>query len=144
MKKRKAHALWRGKLKNGEGTVKLGSGLFESPYSFRSRFKEGEGTNPEELIGAAHAGCFSMALANILAEGGYEPKEISTEAEVSLDVIGGDFAITGINLITEASVPGIDKEEFQKHAQMAKENCPVSKALAGTDITLKAMIRSEG
>lgn len=138
MKERKAEAVWRGKLKDGDGTVSLGSGLFESSYSFRSRFEDGAGTNPEELIGAAHAGCFSMALANILADEGYSPQEISTEASVSLDEVEGDFRITGINLSTKASVPDIDDESFQKHAKAAKEGCPVSKALAGTDITLEA------
>jgi len=140
MKKRKSEAVWRGKLKDGEGRVKLGSGLLETEYSFRSRFEEGEGTNPEELIGAAHAGCFSMALANILEEEGYDPREISTEAEVSLGEVEGEFTITGIDLSTEANVPGIAKEDFEQHAEAAKENCPVSKALAGTEITLEATL----
>lgn len=138
MKERKAEAIWNGKLKDGDGTVSLGSGLFESSYSFRSRFEEGAGTNPEELIGAAHAGCFSMALANILEDEGYSPREISTEASVSLDEVEGDFTITGIELRTKGSIPDIDDEAFQKLAKIAKENCPVSKALAGTDITLEA------
>ncbi|MBS3787237.1 OsmC family protein [Candidatus Bipolaricaulota bacterium] len=140
MKKRRAEADWQGNLKDGNGTVSLGSGLFESSYSFRSRFEEGAGTNPEELIGAAHAGCFSMALANILEEEGYSPREISTEANVSLDEVEGDFTITGIELSTKGSVPDIDEELFQKLAKAAKENCPVSKALAGTDITLEATL----
>ena len=140
MKKRKSEAVWRGKLKDGEGRVKLGSGLLETEYSFRSRFEEGEGTNPEELIGAAHAGCFSMALANILEEEGYDPREISTEAEVSLGEVEGEFTITGIDLSTEANVPGIAEEDFEQHAEAAKENCPVSKALAGTKITLEATL----
>ncbi len=140
MKKRKSEAVWRGKLKDGEGKVKLGSGLLETEYSFRSRFEEGEGTNPEELIGAAHAGCFSMALANILEEEGYDPREILTEAEVSLDEVEGEFTITGIDLSTEAKVPGIAEEDFEQHAAAAKENCPVSKALAGTEITLEATL----
>jgi len=138
MKERKAEAIWNGKLKDGDGTVSLGSGLFESSYSFRSRFEEGAGTNPEELIGAAHAGCFSMALANILEDEGYSPREISTEASVSLDEVEGDFTITGIELRTKGYIPDIDDEAFQKLAKIAKENCPVSKALAGTDITLEA------
>ncbi len=140
MTTRKAEAVWRGKLKDGNGSLKLGSGLFESKYSFRSRFEDGEGTNPEELLGAAHAGCFSMALSNILAAEGYEAEEIATEAEVSLDQVGGEFAITGIKLSTEASVPGIGPDEFREHALTAKENCPVSRALAGTDITLEASL----
>jgi len=141
MKERKAEAIWNGKLKDGDGTVSLGSGLFESSYSFRSRFEEGAGTNPEELIGAAHAGCFSMALANILDNEGYSPQEISTEASVSLEEAEGDFTITGIALRTKGSIPDIDDEEFQKHAKTAKENCPVSKALAGTKITLEAKLK---
>jgi len=140
MKERKAGAVWEGDLKNGDGRVTLGSGLFESSYSFRSRFEDGAGTNPEELIGAAHAGCFSMALANILAEEGYSPRKISTDARVSLDQVEGDFTITGIELVTEASVPDIEEEIFQKHAKAAKENCPVSKALAGTEIGLDATL----
>ena len=138
MKKRKAKAVWKGKLKDGNGKVSLGSGLLEANYSFRSRFEEGKGTNPEELIGAAHAGCFSMALANILAEEGYSPREISTDASVSLGEVEGDFKITEIELATKASVPDIDNEEFLEYALLAKENCPVSKALAGTKISLKA------
>jgi len=140
MKERKAEAVWEGELKDGSGRVILGSGLFESSYSFRSRFEEGTGTNPEELIGAAHAGCFSMALANILAEEGYSPEEISTEARVKLDEVGGDFKITNIVLQTRATVPEIGDETFQKHARAAKENCPVSRALAGTDIQLEAKL----
>lgn len=140
MKKRKAEAVWRGKLKDGEGTVKLGSGLLETKYSFRSRFEEGAGTNPEELIGAAHAGCFSMALANILEEEGYSPREISTEASVSLDRVEGNFKITCIDLTTEVQVPDIEEEVFQEQARKAKENCPVSKALAGTEIELEASL----
>ncbi len=140
MKERKAEAVWQGKLKDGNGTLALGSGLFESSYSFQSRFEEGAGTNPEELIGAAHAGCFSMALANILGEEGYSPGEISTEASVNLDEVEGEFTITKIELTTEASVPDIDDKSFQEYAEKAKENCPVSKALAGTDITLKATL----
>jgi osmotically inducible protein OsmC len=143
MKKRRARASWRGDLQNGNGTLKLGSGLFEGEYSFSSRFEEGEGTNPEELIGAAHAGCFSMALSNILAEEGYDPEEISTNAEVALDEVGGDFTITEIKLDTVASVPKIESEEFQEHARAAKENCPVSKALAGTEIVLEACLSNE-
>ncbi len=142
MKKRQAEAVWQGKLKEGKGSVKLGSGELETQYSFQSRFEEGEGTNPEELIGAAHAGCFSMALANILEEEGYNPREISTGAEVSLDEIEGDFTITDIALSTSASVPDIEKEVFQEYAEAAKVNCPVSKALAGTEITLEADLSS--
>ncbi|MFW6049103.1 MAG: OsmC family protein [Candidatus Bipolaricaulota bacterium] len=140
MKKRKAEAVWRGKLKDGNGTLKLESGLFEANYSFSSRFESGSGTNPEELLGAAHAGCFSMALSNVLAEEGYDPDEIQTEAEVSLGEVDGAFKITGVKLVTEASVPEITEEEFLEHAEDAKENCPVSLALRGTDISLEASL----
>jgi osmotically inducible protein OsmC len=143
MKKRNARALWQGDLKDGEGTLKLGSGIFEGEYSFSSRFEEGEGTNPEELIGAAHAGCFSMALSNLLAEKGYDPKEISTKAEVALEEVGGDFEITEIKLDTVTSVPEIELAEFKELARTAKESCPVSKALAGTDIVLEACLSNE-
>ncbi|MFP4647014.1 MAG: OsmC family protein [Candidatus Acetothermia bacterium] len=139
MKKRKAEATWRGNLTKGEGEIELESGLIVAPYSFKSRFEEGDGTNPEELIGAAHAGCFSMALSNLLAEEGYEPREISTQAEVGLDKKDGDYTITNIHLITRASVPEIDAHELEKHAAIAKEHCPVSRALAGVDITLEVL-----
>ncbi len=140
MKKRRAEAVWRGNLTEGNGSMKLGSGLFESSYSFSSRFEEGEGTNPEELLGAAHAGCFSMALSNILAEEGFAPEEIQTEAEVSLDKVDGGFKITEIKLITQARVPEISEKEFLEHAKNAKGNCPVSLALGGTEISLEASL----
>lgn len=136
---RKADAIWKGSLKEGLGTVKLGSGKFEGNYSFSSRFEKGEGTNPEELIGAAHAGCFSMALSLMLSDEGNEPEEINTTAEVDILPDKGGFAIKSINLKTKAKVPGIDKEQFLQYAKAAKENCPVSKALKGVDnITLDA------
>ena len=136
---RKADAIWKGSLKEGLGSVKLGSGKFEGNYSFSSRFEKGEGTNPEELIGAAHAGCFSMALSLMLSDEGNEPEEINTTAEVDILPDQGGFAIKSIHLKTKAKVPGIDKEQFLKHANAAKENCPVSKALKGVDkITLDA------
>ncbi|SMO86579.1 OsmC family protein [Fodinibius sediminis] len=136
----KASAIWNGDLKNGNGTMKMDSGSYEGPYTFASRFEDGEGTNPEELIGAAHAGCFSMALSLELSEAGYEPESIDTSAEVTFEVVDGGPAITGIKLITEANVPDIDNDTFQQFAEGAKEGCPVSKALAGTDITLDATL----
>jgi osmotically inducible protein OsmC len=142
MVKRKASAVWEGDLKGGKGTMSLGSGAFQGSYSFASRFENGTGTNPEELIGAAHAGCFSMALSNELAEAGYEPKSVSTTANVTLKQTDEGFAITGIHLDTVAVVPGIDEETFMEHAQGAKSGCPVSKALASIDISLDAELRS--
>lgn len=133
-----AHAQWNGDLKNGKGTMELESGSYKGNYTFASRFQNGEGTNPEELIGAAHAGCFSMALSNELDGAGYEPKSVKTKAEVTLD--GNEGVISGIKLITEAEVPDIDEDTFRKIAEGAKEGCPVSKALAATDITLEATL----
>jgi len=121
----------------------FGSGAFEGAFSFRSRFKDGTGTNPEELIGAAHAGCFSMAFSNILAEAGFTPERVETTAHVTLEMTeDGGPTITNIALDTEADVPGIDNETFQEHAAAAKDGCPVSKALAATDITLNAKLVS--
>jgi len=141
MKERTAAASWKGTLKEGEGKIKLGSGLLETDYSFKSRFREGKGTNPEELIGAAHAGCYSMALANLLEKEGFPPEDISTKAKVNLDLIEGHHKITGIKLFTEALVPEIDEETFQSQANLAKENCPVSQALASTEISLEAKLK---
>jgi osmotically inducible protein OsmC len=135
-----ASALWEGTLKEGKGKIKLGSGVFEGTYSFSSRFEEGKGTNPEELIGAAHAGCFSMALAHELAQSGYPPKRIYTTAKVNLVKTEEGFKIIDIELITEVSVAEIKENIFMQHAENAKKNCPVSKALAGTEIKLKAKL----
>jgi len=135
---RNANATWNGALKDGEGSMALGSGAFEGAYSFASRFEDGTGTNPEELIGAAHAGCFSMAFANELDGAGYDPQSVHTDAAVSLD--GETLSIESIELTTEASVPDIDEETFQEIADGAKSNCPVSKALAGVEITLSATL----
>ena len=133
MPKRKATARWDGSLTEGAGTMRMASGAYEGAYSFQSRFEEGEGTNPEELIAAAHAGCFSMALSLFLGEAGYEPESVETEATVQIDKAGEGFAITGITLHTRARVPGIDESEFQKQAEAAKDGCPVSQALAGVE-----------
>lgn len=137
---RNAKAEWRGDLKSGSGTMELGSGAFKGKYSFATRFEDEPGTNPEELIGAAHAGCFSMALSHMLAEGGHKPERISTQAKVALGKSGDGFAITSIELVTEGVVPGIDAATFQKYAEEAKAGCPVSKALAGTQIKLQAKL----
>ncbi len=137
---RRAEAVWQGGIRDGQGRVKLGSGAFEGPYSFSSRFEDGKGTNPEELIGAAHAGCFSMALAAALGRAGHAPRRIVTTAQVHLEKSGDGFAIPRIDLRTEAEVPGIEPAEFAKIAEDAKRNCPVSKALAGTNITLEAKL----
>ena len=138
MAKRTASAVWEGTLREGNGRVKLGSGAFEGKYSFVSRFEDGAGTNPEELIGAAHAGCFSMALAAGLTRAGHNPKRISTNANVSLEKVGEAFKITTIELTTKGEVPGIDEQTFLDAAESAKKNCPVSQALTGVDIKLNA------
>jgi osmotically inducible protein OsmC len=135
---RHADAEWLGNLVEGSGKVKLGSGAYEGPYSFRSRFESGTGTNPEELIAAAHAGCFSMALSAALTGAGHPPTRVHTTASVKLEKDGAGFTITEIELETEGQVPGIDDATFQTIAADAKKNCPVSKALAGPKITLKA------
>ena len=137
---RNAEAEWHGSLVEGTGQIKMGSGAFAGPYDWRSRSADGPNTNPEELIGAAHAGCYSMALSAILTGAGTPPARIHTTARVHLDKEGEGFAITQIELTTEAEVPGLDAAAFETHAQAAKVNCPVSKALAGTQIHLKATL----
>ncbi len=140
MAERTAKAVWQGNLKDGAGTVALGSGSFEGRYSFQSRFESGPGTNPEELIGAAHAGCFSMALAGNLAQAGYSPESIETTAKVRIEKQRDGFAITRIDLDTQATVPDIDDDTFVEQAEIAKRTCPVSKALAATEIHLTARL----
>jgi osmotically inducible protein OsmC len=141
MPTRRAEAEWKGNLAEGSGRLKVGSGAFDGPYSFKSRFEEGHAaTNPEELIGAAHAGCFTMALTAQLSRAGITPTRIHTSASVTLEKVGEQFSITRIELDTEATIPGIDNATFQKYALDAKEGCPVSKALAGTAIHLKAVL----
>ena len=138
---RKAEAEWKGDLMHGTGRLTVGSGALDLPYSFKARFEDGQpGTNPEELIGAAHAGCFTMALTAQLSRAGFAPTRVHTSATVALEKIGEAFAITSIGLDTSAQIPGIDDATFQKHAADAKQNCPVSKALAGTRISLKATL----
>ena len=141
MPTRKAEAHWEGNLAEGSGRLKVGSGAFDGPYSFKSRFEEGQAaTNPEELIGAAHAGCFTMALTAQLSRAGLTPARIHTTSQVKLEKIGDSFSITKIDLDTEAEIPGIDDATFQEYARGAKQNCPVSKALAGTEISLTARL----
>lgn len=142
MPARVGSAVWEGTLKGGKGTMKLGSGAYEGPYSFQSRFESGAGTNPEELIGAAEAGCFSMALSSNLEKAGHPAKRITTTANVKLEMIGGGPKITSIELETEAEVPGMGEAAFQEQAEKTKTTCPVSVALAGTEIKLSAKLRS--
>lgn len=135
---RNASASWQGTLKEGSGRMKLGSGAFEGPFSFDTRFGDASGTNPEELVGAAHAGCFSMYLSLLLEKAGHPPKDVRTTAKVHL---GEGPRITRIELDTEAEVPGMDDAAFQQHVQSAKHDCPVSKALAGTEIQANARLK---
>jgi len=142
MATRTGSAVWEGTLKQGKGTMTLGSGAFEGPYSFSSRFEEAKGTNPEELIGAAEAGCYSMALSANLEKAGHPAKRISTAATVKLEMVDGAPKITTIDLKTEADVSGIDSAKFQEIAEQTKKGCPVSKALTGTQINLDAKLVS--
>jgi lipoyl-dependent peroxiredoxin len=139
---RSAEAVWEGDLQTGKGTMRFGSGAFEGQYSFASRFEEGVGTNPEELIAAAHAGCFSMALSAALARAGNTPKRVETTARVRLEKVGEGFSITRSDLVCEADVPGIDEATFQETAEGAKKTCIVSRALGALEITLEAKLVS--
>lgn len=138
---RHAEAEWKGSLKEGSGQVKTETGALSSPYSFRSRFEGGGETNPEELIGAAHAACFSMALSAALSAAGHVPNSVRTSAAVHLNKVESGFAITKIELDTTGDVPGIDAATFDKFASDAKKGCPVSKALAATEIHLNAKLK---
>lgn len=140
---RKAEADWNGGIMDGNGKVKLGSGAFEGAYSFKSRFSEDEqtATNPEELIAAAHAGCYTMALSGNLGRAGYSPKNIHTTANVKIEKQGDGFVIPNIDLETEADVDGIEDDEFQKIAEETKKTCPVSQVLSGAEISLKATLK---
>ena len=140
MAARTSEAEWKGSLREGKGTMKVGRGAYEGPYSFASRFESGTGTNPEELIAAAHAGCFSMALSAGLGKSGYTPTRIHTTATVHLEKVGEGFGITRIELNTEGQVPGIDAATFGKFAEDAKKGCPVSKVLTGAQISLTAKL----
>lgn len=140
--KKTASAHWAGDLKTGIGSISTETGVLrEAPYGFKARFEGGKGTNPEELIGAAHAGCFSMALSMILGDAGLKADSIDTTAEVTLDQVDGGFAITAVHLILKAKVPGATQEKFTELTNKAKEGCPVSKVL-NAKITLDATLLS--
>jgi lipoyl-dependent peroxiredoxin len=134
---RTASAVWNGTLKEGNGRMKLGSGAFEGDFSFASRFEEGPGTNPEELVGAAHAGCFSMFLSALLSNAGYTPTQIRTSAKVHL---GEGPRITLIELTTEAEVPNLDEKTFLENVEKSKKNCPISLAMTGPEVRVTAKL----
>src|SRR3954447_17023338 len=141
MATRNGSAEWRGDLRSGAGNLTVGDGVFEGAYSFSSRFEEGEGTNPEELIAAAHASCFAMALSGVLSANGHVPESVRTTARVHLRNVDGAPTIARIDLDVEATVPGIDEDSFREQAEQAKANCPVSRALAGVpEIELTARL----
>src|SRR5215210_7466072 len=133
MPERTANARWEGSLQDGHGTMRMASGAYEGPYSFQSRFEEGDGTNPEELIAAAHAGCYSMALSGELGKAGHDPESVETEAIVHLEKVEAGFAIKRFELRTRVSAPGLDDAAFQEAAEAAKKGCPVSQALAAVE-----------
>lgn len=135
---RTANAVWNGSLGDGKGHLKTQSNVIDVDYTWKARAENAPGTNPEELIAAAHAGCFSMALSHILGGAGFTPTRITTTANVSFEKVGDGFGITKIHLITEGQVPGLDEAGFKKNAELAKAGCPVSKALASVQITLEA------
>jgi osmotically inducible protein OsmC len=140
---RSADARWEGTLQEGKGTMRMGGGAWEGPYSFSSRFEEGNGTNPEELLAAAHAGCFSMALSGALGRAGHTPQSISTTAKVHINRTDEGFRVQKIELVTDADVPGISQSEFDEIAETAKKTCPVSVALGGVgEIVLQATLTS--
>ena len=136
----KGSAEWKGDVPTGNGTFTAGDTI-SGEYSFKSRFQDGPGANPEQLIAAAHASCFSMALSNILAQAGSPPDSVRTDATVTLRMVDGTPTITSVNLVTVGQVPGVDEAKFQEYAQTAKAGCPVSRALAGgPEITLPATL----
>jgi osmotically inducible protein OsmC len=135
---RTSSAHWEGDLKSGNGQFTVGKGVFTAPYTFATRFESAEGTNPEELIGAAHAACFAMAFSNMLAGEGFTPESMDVMATVTLDTDAGQ--VTKSHLVAEGRVPGIDDDQFQKIATRAKEGCPISKTLSNLDITLDATL----
>ena len=137
----KGNAVWNGGLKDGKGTISTGTGvLHEQAYTFASRFEHGKGTNPEELIAAAHAGCYSMALSAELEKAGHKGDEVKTAATLTLDFLDGVPTVTTIHLVTEAKVPGIDEAKFAEISKGAKENCPISRLLKAAEITLDAKL----
>lgn len=137
---RTAEARWNGDLKSGNGQMKVGSGAFEGPYSFSSRFENGAGANPEELLGAAHAGCFSMALSNSLAGAGHKPQSVTTTATVHLTKGDKGMGISGIDLVTRGVVPGLSEEEFKRFAEDTRDGCIVSRALSAVPMTVSATL----
>lgn len=139
---RKSSAIWEGKLKDGKGTMTVGDNLFQGNYSFDSRFEEGAGTNPEELLAAAHAGCFSMAFSGELGKAGFNPQRVETTANVKIVKAEKGFKIESVGLQTKASVPEIDEDKFQELAENAKNNCPVSQLFKGAEITVNATLAS--
>ena len=143
MATRNASAEWQGDLMEGDGSMALGSGTWEGPFTFKSRFEEGQGTNPEELIGAAEAGCFTMQLAHNLSEAGHIPESVQTQAKVHIRNIDGNPTIAQIDLVTRARVPGLDDAAFQETAKATKDACIISRALAGVgNITVDATLES--
>ena len=142
MPTRSGKAIWKGDLAGGDGHLTVGDGVFKGAYTFKSRFEEGEGTNPEELIAAAHAACFAMAFSNILAENGHTPESVEATARVSLRNVDGAPTIASIDLKAEGTVPGIDEADYQRLADQAKKDCPVSRALASvSEINLEATLK---
>ena len=137
---RTASARWNGDLKGGDGTVRVGSGAFEGAYSFATRFESGTGTNPEELLGAAHAACFSMALASALHKAGHQARSVATDATVLLGKVAEGYGITGIDLVTNGDVPGISAKEFTRIAEETKVGCIVSRALSSVPMTLRTSL----
>ncbi len=137
---RNAEAFWQGSLKEGKGKLRLGSGAYEGGYTWSSRFENGAGTNPEELIAAAHAGCYSMALSSNLGKAGFVPVDIHTTAQVKIELVDGKNRITHIRLETEAKVPEIDNDQFQVIAESVKQSCPVSVALSSVPTELVAKL----
>ncbi len=135
---RQASATWNGSISEGHGRMQFAD--YEGSYSVASRFEDGDGTNPEEVLGAAHAGCFSMALSSGLSEAGHAPDSVQTTAEVHIDKLETGWTVTKIHLITKAQVPGIDEQAFQEQAESAKKNCPISRALEAVEITMEASL----
>ena len=140
MPTRNAHARWEGTLEQGRGQVDFGDGSFKGAYSFGSRFEDGKGTNPEELLAAAHASCFAMALSLMLGKAGFKPDYIDATARVTISPHEGGFRIARSHLVCDARVPGIEAATFRQQAEAAKAGCPVSKALAGVEITLETRL----
>lgn len=137
---RTSQAVWKGTLKEGSGTLKTGSGAYEGPYNFVSRFESGKETNPEELVAAAHAGCYSMALSGGLEKAGFKAARIATKASVHLNKVDAGFSVTQIDLDVEADVPGLDERKFAEIAEATKSGCPISRLVTGATITLKARL----